>query len=363
MDENPVQADGDSGWVSPEMVLAQLQSCVAGLFAEHHDVRVLSIQEISAGWESDVYAFDAALDGDQERLVLRIYPGNDATRKSALEYEALRALGRVGYPVPAVYRLVQEGSPFGDGATGRGRPFLIMEWVPGRGMWRETFHGSEEARTAHFDRFCSLLVQLHALDWRAFVAEGTTAFAGDPYASVDAGLVLLRQWLERMGQRGYLPLVDWLAERRESVPCERPAPIHWDFHPENLLLCDDGRVVVIDWTQFQIADPRFDLAWTMTLVGSQEGGDVRERILERYVALSAQPVDQIEVFEVFACVKRLASVTISLAAGAEQLGMRPGAEQSMRQHFPALKRVYRRVQDITGASISEVESMFAGDGR
>ena len=106
MDENPVQADGDSGWVSPEMVLAQLQSCVAGLFAEHHDVRVLSIQEISAGWESDVYAFDAALDGDQERLVLRIYPGNDATRKSALEYEALRALGRVGYPVPAVHLLV-----------------------------------------------------------------------------------------------------------------------------------------------------------------------------------------------------------------------------------------------------------------
>ena len=156
----------------------------------------------------------------------------------------------------------------------------------------------------------------------------------------------------------YVPVVDWLDARRDLVPCRRLAPIHWDFHPENVLLRDDGSAVVIDWSQYQISDPRFDLAWTMTLVGGQEGGNVRERILSGYEALTGEVVEQIEVFEVFACAKRLASVTLSLSLGAEAVGMRAGSEEMMLKMLPAMGRVYARLQEISGLRIPDVEKLL-----
>jgi aminoglycoside phosphotransferase (APT) family kinase protein len=115
---------------------------------------------------------------------------------------------------------------------------------------------------------------------------------------------------------------------------------------------------VIDWTQFEVSDPRFDLAWTMTLIGSAEGNQVRERIRRTYERMTGAPVTNLDPFEVFACAKRLASVTLSLSAGAEQLGMRAGAEAMMRRQLPALRTVYDRLQGLTGLHIPEVELLL-----
>ncbi len=54
-------------------------------------------------------------------------------------------------------------------------------------------------------------------------------------------------------------------------PCYHP--VHWDYHPGNVLLRDDSSAVVIDWTQIDVSDPRFDLAWTLLLVSSYEGAE------------------------------------------------------------------------------------------
>ena len=338
-----------------------LETYLRGGVPECQDAEVVDFREISAGWESDVYAFDLARNGSREPLVLRIYPGQDAGAKAGREFDAVRRLHDVGYAVPAVLRLEQSDAPLG-------KPFILMERIDGHGMWRETFSGPEDQQRSRFELFCRLFVQLHALDWRALTDVLPVPFPENPYAFVEHYLGLLRAYIDRFGQPGYLPILDWLLARRDGMACERAAPIHWDYHPENVLVRADGSGVVIDWTQFEISDPRFDLAWTMVLVGSQEGGEVRERILRTYEAMSGRPqpggrqqpggrrVHNIEPFEVFACAKRLASVTISLSAGAEALGMRAGAEEMMRGHFPALSRVYERLQALTGLRVPEVEA-------
>ena len=310
---------------------------------------VIDLREINAGWESDVYAFDLLRDGTREPLILRVYPGQDAWSKSAHEFESMRRLYGAGYPVPAVLLLARENSPLG-------RPFVIMERIDGRGMWHDTFHGPEAQQQARMELLCRLFVQLHTLDWRVFATDD--APAAGPFAFVDRYLGLLEEYCKRFGQPGYLVLLDYLSAHRDAMACDRPAPVHNDFHPENILLRDDGSAVVIDWTQFEISDPRFDLAWTMTLVGSQEGIGVRERILETYQSISPTPIHEIEAFEVFACAKRLASVTMSFSAGADAMGMRPGAEEMMRRQFPALARVYERLRSLTGLRVSEVDHLF-----
>lgn len=326
-------------------------------FPDRVSPEIANFHEISAGWESDVYAFDLLAGSGEDRvrepLVLRIYPGTDAYEKSALEFRALRDLYRVGYPVPRVLSLAQEASPFG-------RPFLIMERVPGHSMWRDTFSGPEAQQRACFERFIELFVRLHRLPWRDFVDEVTaSSIKADPYFFVDRWLTQMRAFLDQFDQPGYEAVLDWLIAHRALMAYERPAPIHWDYHPDNILLSESG-TFVIDWTQFEISDPRFDLAWTMTLIGSAEGIEARELIRRTYERMTGAPVTNLDPFEVFACAKRLASVTLSLSAGAEQLGMRAGAEAMMRRQIPALRNVYGRLQALTGLQIPEVEALWFG---
>ena len=121
----------------------------------------------------------------------------------------------------------------------------------------------------------------------------------------------------------------------------------------------DGSATVIDWTQIQVSDPRFDLAWTLMLVGAAEGWQWRDRILAEYERLAGAPIQELEWFEVAACGKRLFSVVVSLAAGPEALGMRPEAVELMRQQFGALRNVYQLFMIRTGLRLREVERLLA----
>jgi len=41
------------------------------------------------------------------------------------------------------------------------------------------------------------------------------------------------------------------------------------------------------------------------------------------------------------------------------MGMRPGAEETMRRQIPEMRTVYRRMLDITGIQVPEVEKLLA----
>jgi hypothetical protein len=121
----------------------------------------------------------------------------------------------------------------------------------------------------------------------------------------------------------------------------------------------DGSATVIDWTQIQVADSRFDLAWTLMLVGAAEGWHWRDRILAEYERLAGAPVQELEWFEVAVCSKRLFSVFVSSAAGPETLGMRREAVDLMRRQFPALRRVYQLLLTRTGLRLVSIEEMLS----
>ena len=267
-------------------------------------------------------------------MVLRVYPGADAYIKSEREFRGMQQLFAAGYPVPRVLALERDASPIG-------KPFVIMERVEGKMMWEPLFRSPEPQQSARFALFCDLLVRLHRLDWRPFVADPAAVEQAGPYAFVDGWLAQVRRALAQFHMPDADALLDWLEARRDRVPCAHPAPVHWDFHPGNLLLRVDGSATVIDWTQIQVSDPRFDLAWTLMLVGAAEGWPWRDRILAEYERLAGAPIEELEWFEVAACGKRLFSVIVSLAAGPEALGMRPEAVELMRKQFGALRNVYQ----------------------
>ena len=93
----------------------------------------------------------------------------------------------------------------------------------------------------------------------------------------------------------------------------------------------------------------------MTTYGSPEP---RALVLGEYERIAGYRVEQIEYFEVAACLRRLFSIVVSLSSGADKLGMRPGAE-AMMADGAHIERVYARLRERTGIAIAEVERLLS----
>jgi aminoglycoside phosphotransferase (APT) family kinase protein len=337
-------------------ILRSLQVYYAHTFPAKQGLQVRNLVSITAGWESEMYAFDveygAAEDRRHEALILRLYPGDDAHAKSAHEFQSMRQLRKAGYPVPQVHVLERANSPFG-------KPFVIRERIEGQVMGPLLSSPCGGKQPELLRLFCELFVQLHRLDWQPFVEHVPSDETRGPYVFVDRYLRRVHDALAQFSLLGFLPIVDWLAKRRDEVPCRQPSLVHGDFHPNNILLRDDGSAVVIDWTGFHVSDARFDLAWTLLLVRTHGSMAWRDHILQEYERLVGARVQQIEWFETCACVRRLRAVTVSLSEGAEKLGMRPDAGTMMQQQIGAIKQVYELLLERTGIRVAEVERLFA----
>ena len=118
-------------------------------------------------------------------------------------------------------------------------------------------------------------------------------------------------------------------------------------------------MAVIDWTQVQAADRRFDLAWTALLVESHESTEWRDRVVNGYAAAIGEAPEDFELFEVFSAAKRLASFAVTMSQGAGRLNMRSGAEAMIRASLPAMRRVYAILCARTGLRLPEMEGLFA----
>ena len=338
-----------------EEIRTQLETYYHQNLPGMQNARVQNLAQMNQGWESIIYAFDLLPD-DQSRplaMVLRIYPGMDAFQKSKREFDGMRTLARTGYPVPRVDYLERSDSPFK-------KPFLLMERIPGETLWPVLSRSRPEITRDLLKQFTSLLVRLHRLHWPPFVPQAEQDTYTDPYVFVDRWLAEVHGIADQFPDlKAFNPVMDWLEARRDQVPCSTPAPIHWDFHPNNLILGPQGNLTVIDWTQIQISDPRFDLSWTLLLAGAYEGAEVREMILEDYQQMQGTQVEQLAFFDVANCLKRLGSVMLSVSAGADQMGMRPDAVEQMRHDLVSLRYVYALLQSHTGLKVDPVEQFLS----
>jgi aminoglycoside phosphotransferase (APT) family kinase protein len=227
-----------------------------------------------------------------------------------------------------------------------------MARVPGELLW-PLMRG--EAFEGYLNDFTELLARLHGLAWSD--AEAGLALA--PRRTIQGQLDYLMGIARRFGLPGFEQAATWLRARAEAIAPIPLAPVHWDFHPANVLV-QDKQYWVIDWTQWELTDPRFDLAWTLLLAGSQASWQDAERILEGYRMLRSSAVGDLDFFEATACAKRLLSVFVSLDAGADTLGMRPGAEQIMAGQLDRIAQVYRRWLALTQTPLAAAEQRLAG---
>jgi len=325
-------------------------------FVSWENIRIYALTKISDGWENEVYPFTIeygrSTDRKHKDLILRIYPGDYAAQKAAREFNGMKKLYELGFPVPEVFILGLDDSPFG-------RPFVIMEKIDGRLMGTVINESPDEKRQELITLFCSMFVDLHALDWRPFTPDPSVYETGEPYTFIKNWLSTAQRHGERFQRNEFAPTLTWLKERYLDVPCERLSVIHFDYHPYNILLRDDGKAFVIDWTNIDVADFRMDLAWTILLTSTYRNPEAREIILGEYERIAGYRIQQIEYFEVAASLRRLFSISVSLSDGADKLGMRPEAVTLMKRNVGHIKNVYSFLYDRTGIAIPEIETLLS----
>jgi aminoglycoside phosphotransferase (APT) family kinase protein len=208
------------------------------------------------------------------------------------------------------------------------------------------------------NKFCALFTRLHNLDWRQFVTRGEVISYSNPHYFFDRWLRNLQD-IQGDHQLNWLPpLLEWSANQRDDLTYQNICPTHNDYHPNNILLKDNGEMVVIDWTGFAISDPRFDLAWSLMLANSYRDFQSRTIILDDYQNQIGSTVEKIEVFEALASIRRMVDVYISLTKGAERQGMRPAAVEAIREQIPAHMRVLARLTALSSYHVGEVQSLL-----
>lgn len=333
--------------------------------AKRH-IKALDLVKITDGWETDVYSFSLEYESDNKLhsndLILRIYPGDDAKEKSAKEFKVMAKLYEVGFPVPKVYHLETEQSTFG-------KPFVIMERIDGRSMGEIIEVSSEKTRKDMISLFCKMFVDLHRLDIRPFVSDLSIApdlsvyNTKNPYDYMTHLLENFRRVMasfkkEESAFALFNQILDWLEKGKQSVPSKRLSLIHFDYHSYNILIRDDGTPFVIDWTGSAITDYRVDLAWTLLLASTYGNPEMRNYILETYEKIAGGKVENIEYFEVVAATRRLGSIYLSLSEGAEKLGMRPEAVETMKQQTEHVEAVIGVLRDRSGIKIREFDELL-----
>jgi aminoglycoside phosphotransferase (APT) family kinase protein len=311
---------------------------------------ISDLRFITSGWESDIYTFTLHFPTDiPKTFVLRPYLGDGATQKSIREACGLGQLHQAGYPVPAILLSETDSSVLG-------RPFTIMEKLEGRPLWPVLSEATTSQASHLLDQFGSLLARLHQLDWRPFT-EQADLYEANPMAILDELFASSRQLYMQFGVEGFLAIVDWLESHKSDIIVQ-PAIVHLDFHANNVFLCHDDHLAVIDWTQVAVSDYRADLTWTLMIMGDYGQPQWGERILQAY-SLAKSPVTDLGYFNVITYAKLLASTVISLRDSPEKLGMRPETVDSVERQVPILEELSRRIQDITGLTVPEVEIVLS----
>lgn len=318
-------------------------------------MQIKNIEDLTTGWESTIYALNLTFqkDGQQkeDEVILRIYSGDNAGEKAMHEFQGMQLLSRAGYPVPRVHLI--EGNP-----TSIGKAFMLMERIKGEVMWHLLDRTSHPQQREFLTQFCELYVRLHRLDWSPFVESPVELEKARHYIFIDRWINDAKNLLAEYGREEFLPVIGWLEQRRDKIATEKPSVVHNDFHPANILVAPHGPAVVIDWTGWRVSDYRFDLGWTLLLAHVYAGEDIRNVILSSYENAAGETVDNLEFFEVCACARRLFDVTTSITLGAERLGMRADAEETMRSQAKHLTLVYDILRDKTQLRILQVERLL-----
>ena len=313
------------------------------------NLEILDLKEISAGWETELFSFGLRYSEKgvtkKEKLVIRMYPGDIAERKLENEFFIYKNLSEQNYPVPKIHYMSANRQYVG-------KPFLIMDWISGGTLNDKMITNPEEGLLL----FSQLFVKLHNMDWKPFIKKLKSDKDFTP--SIESHIEALESRVNYNKLEELILIVDWLKDEKEKIIDEYLALGHFDFHPYNILMKENGEPVVIDWPSAKVNDFRFDLGWTLTLVCVYDNINNRNRFFDAYQKVAKKKIENIAFFEVAAIVRRLCDVLIAFKSSGESTGLRNDVVQQIKDTIFHVENLNSYLEKLSGIRVKEVDELI-----
>lgn len=262
---------------------------------------------LAGGVSAQVTALElAGPGGATRRLVLREYGAADLRRDPQIaehEFRLLRALHAAGMPVPAPAAFDQSSALLPS-------PWLAIEYVDGAAEL------APEQRAAATPQLAAALARLHRLD----PAELGLGFL--PRAAELVARALARPPAEpddSLGERQIrAALAGWPPAERS-----RPALLHGDYWPGNVLWRAGRLAAMIDWEDAMLGDPLADLANCRLELLWAWGHAALQQFTAEYLAAAPLDLAELPRWELWAALRPCGKL--------QGWGLAPADEARMRE--------------------------------
>ncbi|MFX1475897.1 MAG: phosphotransferase family protein [Promethearchaeota archaeon] len=339
------------------MVQSKLLAYLQRRFPEHQMVAIRDFRSVGEGWETRIHGFTWDYTSHDEavsqKIIIRMFPGCLGTRRASHEFQVIRTLYELGYPVPKVHLVETKADPVG-------MPFILMDLIEGSTMDQLFRSGSPDQHSELISLFGDLFLRLHRLAWQPFNFDEMEIDATDPFLYIRHTLSEIEDRINNYNLEVLRPIHTWLQKRSTQASCEQLSITHGDFHPNNILIDKAGAPYVIDWTAAHIADAREDLAWSLLLARTFRGPELREQILQAYETQLGHQVQELEYFEVIAIFRRLSDFLIVVDSDSVSTGLRSDIVTIMGQHKRHYLNVCAVLQERTNITLPTVEKIING---
>jgi Ser/Thr protein kinase RdoA (MazF antagonist) len=98
-------------------------------------------------------------------------------------------------------------------------------------------------------------------------------------------------------------LLDALTPLVERISAKQESMIHGDYNLGNILEAANSKFTIIDWTNGQLGDPRYDLAWASLLLRIYTSERYYSLFVSAYLLENPLAQEQLEVFDAIACIR------------------------------------------------------------
>lgn len=272
------------------------------LFGDVDFSTVLDFKKVGKGVSNETFAFSLKSQTDESissQYMLKIFHQTDDLfafpRRCEREYDVLRSLEQVDFPVPHAF--LCESNPSFIGC-----PFLIMQ--------------KEKVLSDGFDHlalFSKTLARLHNLKIEELALKSLkppineSAFAEIWVTRLKDALGKTRHY-KRL-KTGFDDAISWLESNQTKNMCPRYSLIHGDFHFAQTIMTSSNTMKVIDWDGSEIGDPAFDVGYAYNVIkllcdGKKAGYDPADQFIAEYLRNSIAPIGQrLEFYKVVGILK------------------------------------------------------------
>jgi aminoglycoside phosphotransferase (APT) family kinase protein len=351
------------------------QALDAWMCRQHPELEGLHVHDVdmprATGFSNETVFFSASWSGNRatssRRYVARIEPEDGgifpiqtpATAVSVeLQHRIMSAVAAAGTaPTPPTL-------PFEGDRSVLGRPFFVMEYVPGEipaDVPRYTQAGFlvDEATPAQRRQMVKSglenMAALNRLDWQKTGLDWLDASGeGKPSMAVQIGLYREYVLRELAGREHPVMMhaLDWLDA---NVP-EAPVGLSWgDARLGNMIWQDYRCAAVVDWEAASLAPPEADIGWWVMFdrmsyddmdTPRLEGFPTREEMVAYWEELTGRRVSDIRYWEIFG-VMRFCAIMIRLGDRFVRAGLAPADSNNSVQNL--VTEALARLLGIAGA--------------